>query len=71
MKRVKNLIKLTNLNSESLNEKEQSVVYGGSCGCGCWYSECGGSSMYDNSSANAEYGIHSIYELRAQGNYAD
>ncbi len=42
MKRVKNLIKLTKLNSESLNEKESCHVVGSGFGyCGCYYANCG------------------------------
>ena len=53
MKRVKSLIKLTNLKSERLNEKEQTFVSGGgTIWCGCYYSECGGSSTEDNDEAN-------------------
>ena len=59
MKRVKSLIKLTNRNPERLNEKELSQVIGGSCGCGCFYADCGGSSTYDNWEANDEDSLHS------------
>ena len=53
MNRVKNLIKLTNLNSKSLNEKEQNlVIAGGDCYCGCYYADCGGSSEALNRQAN-------------------
>lgn len=56
MKRVKSLIKLTNLNLESLNDKKLNHVIAGqvtTCWCGCWYSECGGSSNVDNSLGNS------------------
>lgn len=62
MKRVKNLIKLTNLNSESLNEKELNQVIAGEetvCMCGCYYSECGGSAEMDNADANSNEGLYS------------
>jgi len=53
MKEIKGLIKLTNLNSEKVNDKELKYVSGGFCGCGCYYSNCGGSSDVDNAAANA------------------
>jgi natural product precursor len=58
MKHVKSLIKLTQLNSASLNEKELDWVIAGSgsCACGCYYSECGGSSDHDNGCANYDGG---------------
>lgn len=59
MKKVKNLIKLTNLNSENLNEKELSYALGGVCGCGCYWAACGGSSRTDNSFKNDEGGLGS------------
>ena len=62
MKRVKNLIKLTNLNSESLNEKELNQVIAGDvivCHCGCYYSECGGASTMDVADANSNEGFYS------------
>ncbi len=50
MKKVKNLIKLTNLSSESLNEKKQNVVIAGGDRppdfCACYYSYCEGSSTF-------------------------
>jgi natural product precursor len=57
MKRVKNLIKLTNLNSERLNEKELRHVVGGECHCGCFYAACGGSSKIANDGSNTEHGF--------------
>lgn len=59
MKKVKRLIKLTNLNSENLNEKELSCALGGECLCGCFWAACGGSSNIDNSSANSTNGFYS------------
>lgn len=59
MEQVKSLIKLTNLKSESLNEKEQSRLMGGHCICGCFYADCGGSSRHDNASANRADNAHS------------
>ncbi len=62
MKRIKNLIKLTNLNSESLNEKELSHVSGGvgECYCGCFYETSEGSSTFDNETANDAKDLTSI-----------
>ena len=75
MKRVKSLIKLTNRKPESLNEKEQSLVIGGNCGCGCFYSDCGGSSSEDNAEANqigSPDGLHSPVPWHAEEwNYAN
>jgi len=63
MKQVKNLIKLTNLNSEKLNEKELTLVNGGNCSCGCFYSNCGGSSSNDNYRANSIGDYISIFPV--------
>lgn len=52
MKKAKSLIKLTNLNSEDLNEKELSHARGGWCHCGCFWAACGGSSLYWNDNYN-------------------
>jgi len=71
MKRIKSLIKLTNRDKESLNEKEQSRVIGGHCMCGCWYSDCGGSSDEANRDANADDNLGSEWpEGDAEWNYA-
>ncbi len=60
MKRVKNLIKLTNLNSERLNEKELCHAMGSGFGyCGCYWANCGGSSDAANSAANKKGGLDS------------
>lgn len=60
MTRVKSLIKLTNLNSENLNEKELKEVRAGEmCWCSCWYEACGGSSLIDNGWANNQLDISS------------
>lgn len=61
MKRVKNLIKLTNLNSEKLSEKELNHVIGGHCTCGCFYENCGGSTQWNNMEANEARDLHSEY----------
>jgi natural product precursor len=66
MKRVKNLIKLTTLNSGSLNEKELNHVLGGGCYCGCFYENCGGSSTGNNDSANTSGGKSSVLRNPAQ-----
>jgi hypothetical protein len=52
MKRVKNLIKLSNLKAERLNDKELGHVIGAMCCCGCFYADCGGSSSSANYTAN-------------------
>lgn len=59
MKKLKNLTKLTNLNSENVNEKELSHVIGGVCCCGCFYEACGGSARAANDSANDEKDLYS------------
>ena len=59
MKRVKDLIKLTNLQVERLDEKGLSHVIGGECHCGCFYQACGGSTRVDNRGANAVNGWYS------------
>jgi natural product precursor len=59
MKHVKRLIKLTNRNTESLSDKEQRLIIGGHCVCGCFYAGCGGSSSDDNEEANWEGNKHS------------
>jgi natural product precursor len=56
MKKIKRLIKLTNLNPEHLEESQLSHVFGGACSCSCFYCSCGGSSKKDNKGANAEHG---------------
>ncbi len=61
MKRIKNLIKLTTLNSKSLNEKELSRVTGGGCFCGCFYEDNGGSTTANNDTANTRSNLYSIY----------
>ncbi len=67
MKRVKNLIKLTNFNSKSLNEKDLNQVTGGQCFCGCFYENCGGSSTSYNGGANRSSNLTSVVrELPAQ-----
>lgn len=55
MQRIKNFIKLTNVCSKKLSEKEQERVVGGllPCYCGCYYCGCGGSSKLDNKNANS------------------
>lgn len=74
MKRVKSLIKLTNLNSETLNEKDLNRVICGAgeyCYCGCWYSECGGSSDGDNDAYNDRDDLFSFIPIgQAEWNYA-
>jgi len=62
MKRVKNLIKLTHLNSERLNEKELGIEVGGkgNCICMCYYETCGGSSTSDNEAKNNERDLTSM-----------
>jgi hypothetical protein len=57
MKRVKNLIKLSNLKVERLNDKELGHVIGALCHCGCFYAACGGSSSSSNYSANNKKGF--------------
>lgn len=52
-------IKLNVAEESLLNKKEMSAVTGGSCGCGCYYENNGGSSTADNASANAAGGLHS------------
>jgi hypothetical protein len=59
MKRIKNLIKLTQLNSESLNEKELNRVSAGHF-CGCFYENCGGSSTSGNDAANEKNNLYSV-----------
>lgn len=59
MKQIKNLMKLTNLNSERLNEKELSHTIGGfiTCFCLCYYEGCGGESKIDNGATNKADGL--------------
>lgn len=59
MKRVKNLIKLSNLKVERLKEKELGHVIGALCHCGCFYAACGGSSSSANDSANTSKSLAS------------
>jgi hypothetical protein len=74
MKRVKSLIKLTNLKSENLNEKALNLVIAGAAGfcyCGCYYSECGGSSQVDNDVYNRRGDKMSFLPIgKAEWNYA-
>jgi len=57
MKQIKSFIKLTNLSSEKINEKELNHVIGGDCKCGCYYALCSGSSETINGSANSGKGL--------------
>lgn len=57
MKRVKRLIKLTNLNEEHLEENQLRLAFGGECQCSCFYCSCGGSSNEDNGAANGPKGL--------------
>jgi len=57
MSRIKSLIKLTNLNSEKLDEKFLHHVFGGEYYCGCFYEACGGSTRYNNDRANLREGL--------------
>ncbi|UCH92231.1 MAG: rSAM-modified peptide [Candidatus Aminicenantes bacterium] len=63
MKRVRKLIKLTNLQAEGLDEKGLIHVFGGiepkECSCSCFYEACGGSTRADNDSANLKHGYSS------------
>jgi natural product precursor len=54
-------LKLNKLNSKILAEKQMNNVYGGerACGCGCCYSNNGGSSSNDNGQANFNGGKYS------------
>lgn len=56
MKKARSLIKLTNLNSENLSEKELNHARGGECHCGCFYAACGGSTSAANSGENGPMG---------------
>jgi len=54
---MKNL-KLNALNKKQLNKREMNTILGGgTCGCGCAYADNGGSSTNDNGSANAAGGL--------------
>jgi len=57
MTRIRQLIKLTNLNSKGLKEKELNVVIAGGFSCGCFYEACSGSTRSENSKANKEGGL--------------
>ncbi len=61
MKKLKKLVKLTNLNSEQLKEKELGQALGGEiiCFCGCFYARCGGSSSRMNAFYNEIEGFKS------------
>ena len=62
MKRVKKLIKLTNLSSESLNEKDLQLLTAGTDHyCGCYYEYCGGSGDEANDAANEPGGLESEF----------
>ncbi len=52
-------LKLSNLVHEVINEKGMSKIYGGGCTCGCFYANCGGSSVASNGSANSADNLHS------------
>ena len=56
---MKNL-KLSKLNHDTLSNDQMKSVYGGGCTCGCFYANCGGSSVAANGSANAADNLHSI-----------
>lgn len=60
MKRIKSLVKLTNVNAEKLSSKEKSEITGGHF-CGCFYELCEGSSRSDNNDANEPGGLESPY----------
>lgn len=55
-------IKLNKLQAHQLANREMKKINGGdavSCGCGCCYSGNGGSSTYDNGTANSAGGKYS------------
>ena len=63
---MKNL-KLSNLETQKLNEREMGMLHGGtvitvifqSCTCSCYYADQGGSSIEDNRDANHKNGQYS------------
>lgn len=57
MKKTRRMIKLTQLNSEHLSEKELNHARGGECSCSCFYAACGGSSNYWNDNFNTGMGF--------------
>ena len=59
MKKNLNLFALADNN---IKEKEMKSITGGepTCGCGCCYSNNGGSSTGDNMAANYEGHLHSV-----------
>lgn len=50
-------IKLNSLNDAELRDREMNALNGGrACGCGCNYAGSGGSSTYNNGTANSKLG---------------
>jgi len=72
MKQFKDLLKLTNLKTESLNEKEliKTIGLSGLCSCGCYYSGCGGSSSTLNAGKNNAGDLRSILPAGDNWGYA-
>lgn len=58
MKTLKRL-KLNQLGKAELAEREMKTVFGGACGCGCCGDGTWGSSIIDNSGANAANDLYS------------
>lgn len=53
-------LKLKALANEKMQSKEMNAIVGGNqCGCGCLYSDKGGSSLASNASANRKSGYFS------------
>jgi len=58
---MKNL-KLTALEADELSKKAMNGIQGGQvCGCSCYWANRGGSSSYDNGSANVDLGTVSEF----------
>lgn len=58
MKKLSKL-KLNNLMTQELSDRQMKDIKGGTCFSGCWYADSGGSSYKDNCLANSAGGYSS------------
>jgi len=57
----KKMLSLGYLNKKEMKKANAGCITLKGCGCACAYSECGGSSTYDNWDANQRGGLTSIH----------